>query len=145
MHYEDFLSNEKDLEIQFEQLPFDHPLYIMFTSGTTGRPKCMVQGAGGVLINHFKELLLHSDLKRSDRIFYITSCSWMMWNWLISSLAVGATIVLYDGNPNYPDAGAMWKLIQDEQITIFGCSASYLHFLKKENISPRKNLIIVVT
>ena len=137
IHYEDFLAKENSLEIAFAQLPFDHPLYIMFSSGTTGKPKCLVQGAGGVLINHLKELLLHTDLKRSDRIFYITSCSWMMWNWLMSSLAVGATIVLYDGNPNYPDAGAMWKLIDDEQITIFGCSASYLHFLKKENVSPR--------
>lgn len=137
--YDDFLSKENNLEIQFEQLPFDHPLYIMFSSGTTGKPKCMVQGAGGVLINHLKELLLHTDLKRSDKIFYITSCSWMMWNWLLSSLAVGATIVLYDGNPNYPDTGAMWKLIQDEKITVFGCSASYIHFLKKENVSPRKD------
>ena len=139
VHYDDFLSKENNLEIQFEQLPFDHPLYIMFSSGTTGKPKCMVQGAGGVLINHLKELLLHTDLKRSDRIFYITSCSWMMWNWLLSSLAVGATIVLYDGNPNYPGAGAMWKLIQDEKITVFGCSASYIHFLKKEEFSPRKD------
>ena len=139
VHYADFLSKENNLEIQFEQLPFDHPLYIMFSSGTTGKPKCMVQGAGGVLINHLKELLLHTDLKRSDRIFYITSCSWMMWNWLISSLAVGATIVLYDGNPNYPDTGAMWKLIQDEKVTVFGCSASYIHFLKKENISPGRD------
>jgi acetoacetyl-CoA synthetase len=138
VHYEDFLAKQDGLEIQFEQLPFSHPLYIMFSSGTTGKPKCMVQGSGGVLINHLKELLLHTDLKRSDRIFYITSCSWMMWNWLISSLAVGATIILYDGNPNYPDTGAMWKLIQDEKITIFGCSASYLHFLKKENVSPGK-------
>ncbi len=137
IHYEDFLAKENNLEIAFAQLPFDHPLYIMFSSGTTGKPKCLVQGAGGVLINHLKELLLHTDLKRSDRIFYITSCSWMMWNWLMSSLAVGATILLYDGNPNFPDAGAMWKLIDDEQITIFGCSASYLHFLKKENVSPR--------
>ncbi len=139
VHYDDFVSKENNLEIRFEPLPFDHPLYIMFSSGTTGKPKCLVQGAGGVLINHLKELILHTDLKRSDRIFYITSCSWMMWNWLISSLAVGATIVLYDGNPNYPDAGAMWKLIQDEKVTIFGCSASYLHFLKKENVSPRRD------
>jgi acetoacetyl-CoA synthetase len=135
IHYSDFLAKENNLEIQSEQLPFDHPLYIMFSSGTTGKPKCMVQGPG-VLINHLKELLLHTDLKRGDTIMYITSCSWMMWNWLLSSLAVGATIVLYDGNPNYPDPGAMWKLIQEEQITIFGCSASYLHFLKKENIRP---------
>jgi acetoacetyl-CoA synthetase len=138
VEYEDYVSKENDLEIRFEQLPFDHPLYIMFSSGTTGKPKCMVQGLG-VLINHLKELLLHTDLKRSDRIFYITSCSWMMWNWLLSSLAVGATIVLYDGNPNYPDPGAMWKLIQEEKITIFGCSASYIHFLKKENVSPGRD------
>jgi acetoacetyl-CoA synthetase len=136
IHYDDFLSKESNLEIPFEQLPFDHPLYIMFSSGTTGKPKCMVQGVGGVLINHLKELLLHTDLKRSDTIMYITSCSWMMWNWLLSSLAVGATIVLYDGNPSYPDPGAMWKLIQDEKITVFGCSASYIHFLKKEEFSP---------
>lgn len=138
VHYDDFCSKETNLDIPFTHLPFDHPQYIMFSSGTTGKPKCLVQGAGGVLINHLKELILHTDLKRSDRIFYITSCSWMMWNWLISSLAVGATVVLYDGNPNYPDPGAMWKLIQDEKITIFGCSASYLHFLKKEGFSPRR-------
>jgi len=136
VHYEDFLSKEENPEIQFEQLPFDHPQYIMFSSGTTGKPKCLVQGAGGVLINHLKELIIHTDLRRSDRIFYITSCSWMMWNWLVSSLAVGATIILYDGNPNFPDTGAMWKLIQDEKITVFGCSASYIHFLKKEGVSP---------
>ncbi|HXF83878.1 MAG TPA: acetoacetate--CoA ligase [Anaerolineales bacterium] len=139
VHYEDFLAKGENPEIQFEQLPFDHPQYIMFSSGTTGKPKCMVQGAGGVLINHLKELLLHTDLKRHDTIMYITSCSWMMWNWLISSLAVGATILLYDGNPNYPDPGAMWKLIQDEKITIFGCSASYLNFLRKEGFSPRQH------
>lgn len=139
VHYDDYLSRENNLEIQFEQLPFDHPLYIMFSSGTTGKPKCLVQGAGGILINHLKDLVLHTDLKRSDRIFYITSCSWMMWTWLLSSLAVGATVVLYDGNPNYPDPGAMWKFIQDERITIFGCSASYIHFLKKEGISPRRD------
>ena len=138
VHYDEFLSKEKDLEIEFAQLPFDHPVYIMFSSGTTGKPKCLVQGVG-VLINHLKEHFLHTDLRRSDRLFYITSCSWMMWNWLMSSLAVGATIVLYDGNPNYPDPGAMWKLIQEEQITIFGCSASYIHFLKKENVAPGRD------
>jgi len=106
----------------------------MFSSGTTGLPKCLVQGAGGVMINHIKELLLHTDLQRRDRIMYITSCSWMMWNWLLSSLAVGATIILYDGNPNYPDPGAMWKLIDEQQISIFGCSASYLSFLKKRRL-----------
>jgi acetoacetyl-CoA synthetase len=137
VHWDDFIAKESGLDIQFEQLSFDHPHYIMFSSGTTGKPKCMVQGAGGVLINHLRDLILHTDLKREDRIMYITSCSWMMWNWLVSSLAVGATIILYDGNPNHPDPGAMWKLIEEEQITIFGCSASYLLFLKKEGFSPR--------
>jgi acetoacetyl-CoA synthetase len=136
IHYADFLSKADTTQIEFAQLPFDHPLYIMFSSGTTDKPKCMVQGAGGVLINHLRDLVLHTDLRRSDRIMYITSCSWMMWNWLLSSLAVGATVILYDGNPNYPDPGAMWKLIDDEKITIFGCSATYIHFLKKKQIAP---------
>ena len=138
VHYDDFLSPEKQPEIQFKQLPFDHPVFIMFSSGTTGKPKCMVQG-GGVLINHLKELMLHTDLKREDTIMYVTSCSWMMWNWLLSSLAVGATIVLYDGNPNYPDPGAMWKLIQDEKITIFGCSATYINYLRSQGVKPGKH------
>ncbi len=133
--YDDFLA--KEAEIQFEQLPFDHPVYIMFSSGTTGKPKCMVQGAG-VLINHLKELLLHTDLRREDTIMYITTCSWMMWNWLLSSLGVGATVLLYDGNPNYPDPGAMWKLAQDEKITVFGTSASYINFLRSQGVRPGK-------
>ena len=139
VRYEDFLAKEKEPALPFEQLPFDHPVFIMFSSGTTGKPKCMVQGAGGILLNHLKELILHSDLKREDRIFYITTCSWMMWNWLLSSLGAGATIVLYDGNPNYPDAGAMWKLAQDEKINIFGLSASYVHYLRSEGIRPGKD------
>ncbi len=139
VHYEGFLAREKQPTIQFEQLPFDHPVYIMFSSGTTGKPKCMVQGAGGILINHLKELLLHTDLKRQDRIMYITSCSWMMWNWLLSSLAVGATVVLYDGNPLYPDTGAMWKLIQDEGITVFGTSATYINYLQKQGVKPSRD------
>lgn len=139
VHWVDFLAPEKGLDIKFEQLPFDHPVYIMFSSGTTGKPKCMVQGAGGILINHLKELVLHTDLTREDTLFYITTCSWMMWNWMISSLGVGNTLVLYDGNPNYPDPGAMWKLIQDEKVTVFGCSASYINFLRSENVKPGKD------
>jgi acetoacetyl-CoA synthase len=138
VHYENFVAQEANLEIEFTQVPFDHPQYIMFSSGTTDKPKCMVQSSGGVLINHLKDLMLHTDLRREDTIFYITSCSWMMWNWLISSLAVGATIVLYDGSPNFPNAGAMWKLIEDEKVTVFGCSASYIHFLKKEGEIPSR-------
>ncbi len=139
VYYDQFITGEEQPEINFEQLPSDHPVFIMFSSGTTGKPKCMVQGAGGVLINHLKELMLHTDLKREDIIFYITTCSWMMWNWLLSSLAVGATIVLYDGNPNYPDSGAMWKLIQDEKITIFGTSATYINYLKSQGLEPRRH------
>jgi acetoacetyl-CoA synthetase len=139
VHYDDFLSKEKGLEIQFEQVPSDHPLYVMFSSGTTGKPKCMVQGVAGILLNHLKELVVLSDLKREDIHFYITTCSWMMWHWLLSSLAVGATVVLYDGNPLYPDAGAMWKLIQDEKVTIFGLSASYVNFIRSEGLKPGKD------
>ncbi|MBI4332651.1 MAG: acetoacetate--CoA ligase [Chloroflexi bacterium] len=137
--WEDFLSRDEDPPLQFEQLPFDHPGVIMFSSGTTGKPKCIVQTAGGVLLNHIKELSLHSDLKHQDVIFYITGCSWMMWNWLLSSLAIGATIVLYDGNPNYPDAGAMWKLVQDERITVFGCSATYINAIKSLGLNPGRD------
>ncbi|MHB8482173.1 MAG: acetoacetate--CoA ligase [Nitrospiria bacterium] len=137
--YHDFVSREIKPEIRFEQLPFDHPLYIMFSSGTTGKPKCMVQGAGGVLINHLKELILHTDLKRQDRIFYITTPSWMMWNWLMSGLASGAALVLYDGNPNYPDWGALWRMVQEEKIAIFGCGASYLHYLRGAGAKPGKD------
>jgi acetoacetyl-CoA synthetase len=139
VHYEDFLAPEKEPILEFEQLPFEHPIFIMFSSGTTGKPKCMVQGAGGILLHHLKELMLHSDLRRDDKVFYITTCSWMMWNWLLSSLGVGATIVLYDGNPNYPDAYAMWKMVQEEKITFFGLSASYINYLRGEGIQPGKN------
>jgi acetoacetyl-CoA synthetase len=138
IRYEDFLAKGKEPALEFEQLPADHPLFIMFSSGTTGKPKCMVQSAGGILLNQLKELILHTDVKREDRIFYITTCSWMMWNWLLSSLGVGATVILFDGNPNYPDAYAMWKMTQDEKITIFGLSASYINYLRSEGIQPGK-------
>jgi len=138
VHYDDFLATEKEPVLEFEQLPADHPVFIMFSSGTTGKPKCLVQSVGGILINQLKELTLHADVKREDKIFYITTCSWMMWNWLLSSLGVGATVVLYDGNPNYPDAEAMWKMTQDEKITIFGLSATYINYLRSEGIQPGK-------
>ncbi|MHA1985976.1 MAG: acetoacetate--CoA ligase [Promethearchaeota archaeon] len=136
VHWDDFISKEENPDIKFEQLPFDHPIYVMFSSGTTGKPKCMVQGAGGVLINHLKELILATDLKRSDTINYITAPSWMMWNWLISSLAVGATIFLYEGNPLYPDSMRMFELIEKYKISIFGTSASYIHHLMGINATP---------
>lgn len=136
IHYEDFLSKEAGLEIQFEQLPSDHPLYIMFTSGTTGLPKCMVQGAAGVLINQLKELKLLTDVKREDTIFYFTTCGWMMWNWLVCSLALGATVLLYDGSAFQPDAGVLWKLAQDEKMTIFGTSARYVAEIEGRGLKP---------
>lgn len=137
--YGDFLASTQEEEPLFEQVPSDHPVYIMFSSGTTGKPKCMVQSTGGILVNHLKELILHSDLKREDTILYMTAPSWMMWNWLISSLGVGARIVLFDGNPGYPDLGTMWKLVDDEKITVFGTSATYINLLKGQGFRPREH------
>lgn len=137
--FQNFQSENLEQPLVFEQLPFDQPLYIMFSSGTTGKPKSMVQSAGGVLINHLKELLLHTDLKREDTICYITSPSWMMWNWLVSSLSIGATILLFNGNPTYPDWKTIWKIIEKEKVTIFGTSASYIHYLMKESCSPKRD------
>jgi acetoacetyl-CoA synthetase len=139
VRFDTFGSANKSGQIRFEQLPSDHPVYIMFTSGTTGKPKCMVQGAAGVLVNQLKETQLHADLKKTDRITYITSPSWMMWNWLMSCLAAGSTLVLYDGNPLHPDWGTMWRLVEEEKITILGCSASYINHLKGIGAKPGKD------
>ncbi len=118
------------------RLPFDHPLYIVYSSGTTGLPKCIVHGAGGTLLQHLKELQLHTDLSREDRIFYFTTCGWMMWNWLVSSLAVGATVVLYDGAPMAPSKDILWQLVAEERVTVFGTSAKYLALCEKESLLP---------
>ncbi|MBN1614472.1 MAG: acetoacetate--CoA ligase [Deltaproteobacteria bacterium] len=137
--YDDFRRSGPAPPMAFPQFPFEHPLYIMYSSGTTGLPKCLVQSAGGILINQLKELLLHTDLKREDRIFYFTTCGWMMWNWLVCSLAVGANVVLYDGSPFHPDAGALWQLAQDERITIFGTSAGYIAGLRNAGVKPGRD------
>jgi len=138
IHYKDFVD-QNATEIEFEQLPFDHPLYIMYSSGTTGLPKCMVQGAGGILLHQLKELVLHTDLKEEDTIFYFTTCGWMMWNWLTCSLGVGATLVLFDGNPFHPGADALWKMAEEEKITVFGTSAGYIEALKNAGVKPGKD------
>ncbi|NJL29128.1 MAG: acetoacetate--CoA ligase, partial [Thermoanaerobaculia bacterium] len=132
----DFLAAHPAGEIAFAQLPFDHPLYVMYSSGTTGLPKCMVHGAGGTLLQHLKEHVLHTDLKPGDRIVYFTTCGWMMWNWLVSSLAVGATVVLYDGAPMKPRREILWDLAQQERVNVFGTSAKYLALAEKEGLRP---------
>ncbi len=137
VHYADFTASREP--IVFEQLPFEHPLYIMYSSGTTGLPKCMVQGAGGILLHQMKELRLHSDLKRDDVIFYFTTCGWMMWNWLVCSLSLGATIVLFDGSPFHPNPSALFKMAGEEEISIFGTSARYIAAIEKENVRPARD------
>ncbi|HMA84705.1 MAG TPA: acetoacetate--CoA ligase [Desulfosalsimonadaceae bacterium] len=136
MRMDDFKSAESGLSIDFAQLPANHPLYIMYSSGTTGLPKCMVQGSAGILINQLKEHILHTDVKRQDVVFYFTTCGWMMWNWLTCALGTGATIVLYDGNPFYPDEGVLWEMAQNEKLTVFGTSAGYISALRNTGLRP---------
>ncbi len=137
MAWDELLSNSAKA-VRFEQLPFDHPVYIMYSSGTTGAPKCLVHGAGGTLLQHHKELMLHTNLKREDGILYFTTCGWMMWNWLVSSLAVGATVFLYDGSPAYPDIGILWKAAMEEKISVFGTSPKFLTACENSGIKPRE-------
>jgi acetoacetyl-CoA synthetase len=137
--YDDFLIKDNSLELQFAQLPFDHPLYIMYSSGTTGVPKCIVHGAGGTLIQQLKEQQLHSDLKPDDVIFYFTTCGWMMWNWLVTGLASEATLVLYDGSPFYPEPKSLIDMAEQETVSIFGTSAKYITALEKAHVVPRES------
>jgi acetoacetyl-CoA synthetase len=135
--YDDFIVPQPG-PIPFAQLPFDHPIYILYSSGTTGVPKAIVHGAGGTLLQHQKELLLHTDLKPVDRIFYFTTCGWMMWNWQASALATGATLVVYDGSPFQPDGNRLFDLAQTERLSIFGTSAKYLDAVKKAGLEPAR-------
>ncbi|GAC1516622.1 MAG: acetoacetate--CoA ligase [Gemmatimonadaceae bacterium] len=145
--WREFTGSSDGHSLEFARLPFDHPLYVMYSSGTTGLPKCMVHGAGGTLLQHLKEHVLHGDLRRDDRIFYFTTCGWMMWNWLVSALAVGATVVLYDGNPLSPSADVLWEMAARERVSIFGTSAKYLALLEKHGAHPgnRYNLSALKT
>ncbi|MCA1784574.1 MAG: acetoacetate--CoA ligase, partial [Desulfobacteraceae bacterium] len=137
VHYADF-KDPSATDIDFVQMDFDDPLYIMYSSGTTGLPKCMVQSIGGVLLHQKKELVLHTDLTKEDTIFYFTTCGWMMWNWLTASLSVGATLVLYDGNPFHPAPDALWRMAEEEKITVFGTSAGYIEALKNAGVKPKE-------
>ena len=136
--WSDAIASGAGAALRFEPLPFDHPLYVMYSSGTTGLPKCMVHGAGGTLLQHLKELVLHTDLTRDDRIFYFTTCGWMMWNWLVSSLAVGSTVVLYDGAPLMRGRAVLWDLAERAKLTVFGTSAKWLALTEKEGRIPRE-------
>ena len=133
---DDFAAQSASGEIEFTQLPFDHPLYIMYSSGTTGVPKCIVHGAGGTLLQHLKEHQLHTDIHHGDVVFYFTTCGWMMWNWLVSALASGATLALYDGSPFFPDGNALFDYADEVGITVFGASAKYLDALRKSQLRP---------
>ena len=134
--FDEFIAGYNDCEIVFEQLPFSHPLYILYSSGTTGRPKCIVHSAGGALLTHVKEHQLHCDVKPGDRVFYFTTCGWMMWNWLVSALASEATLVIYDGAPFHPDGNVLFDYADDAQVTLFGTSAKFLDPLSKAAFPP---------
>jgi len=135
-NFSDLLDNDC-AHIIFEKFPFDHPVFILYTSGTTGLPKSIVHGAGGTLLQHKKELLFHCNVSPKDIVFYYTTCGWMMWNWLASFLSTGSTIVLYDGSPFFPNKKSMWNLIDELNITIFGTSAKFIDACKNSNTSPK--------
>ena len=137
-----FVGGEAPAPIEFAQLPFDHPLYILYSSGTTGVPKCIVHGAGGTLLQHLKEHLLHGDVKAGDRLFYFTTCGWMMWNWLASGLGAGATLLLYDGSPFIDRGKVLWDFAEAERTTHFGTSAKYIDHAKKIGVVPCKDFAL---
>ena len=135
VRWQDFV--EADAELEFTQVEFDHPLYVMYSSGTTGIPKCIVHGVGGTLLQHLKEHTIHLDIGPDDRLFYFTTCGWMMWNWLVTGLASGATLILYDGSPFFDDGDVLWQLAEAENMTVFGTSAKYISALEKAGVRPK--------
>ncbi len=132
----EFVADYSPGTIEFERRPFNHPLYILYSSGTTGVPKCIVHGAGGTLIQHMKEHRLHTDLEPGERLFYFTTCGWMMWNWMVTGLASGATLLLYDGSPFYPDGNVLFDLADELGMNVFGTSAKYIDAVKKAGLEP---------
>ncbi len=130
------VNTPNDGQIEFVQTGFNHPLYILYSSGTTGKPKCITHKVGGVLLQHLKEHRLHCDIKKGDRVFYFTTCGWMMWNWLVSALASSARVVLYDGSPFYPDGNVLWDYADQVDMTLFGTSAKYIDALKNSHLAP---------
>ncbi len=133
--YEQFSVDRSELE--FAPVPFDHPLFVMYSSGTTGVPKCIVHGHGGTLLQLLKEHVLHCDIGPGDRVFYFTTCGWMMWNWLVTGLATGATLLLFDGSPFFDEGRVLWRMAQAERVTVFGTSAKYLSALEKAGVRPK--------
>ena len=136
--YTGYVASYTPTAIEFPRFPFNHPLYILFSSGTTGAPKCIVHGAGGTLLQHLKEHQLHCDIKRGDRVFYYTTCSWMMWNWLVSALASEATLLLYDGSPMFPNQNVLFDFADAEAMTLFGTSAKFIDSCAKLRSEPAK-------
>jgi acetoacetyl-CoA synthetase len=134
--WETWLGGQPAPPLNFEQLPFNHPLYILYSSGTTGAPKCIVHSAGGALIQHLKEHQLHCDIQRGDRVFYFTTCGWMMWNWLVTALASEATLLLYDGSPFHPDGNVLFDFADETGMTLFGTSAKFIDAVGKAGLSP---------